>query len=141
MAGIGYGTKSDFTKQSKGKTPYYDLGSDFSKDHPHAPCWTFGESRSKYSKVFCEANKMLDMNVPGPGKYNFVAKFGNDAKKYSIAQKFKDPAQINKDKYPGPAQYSQVQLKPEGKYFISNYKNLTGIVWSYSKSKRENDSS
>ena len=47
---IGYGTKYDFTKEQKNKAPYYNMKSDFGKDHP-LPSYTFGIAREHYEKV------------------------------------------------------------------------------------------
>lgn len=47
---LGYGTKYDFTKDQKNKAPYYEVKSDFGKDHA-LPSYTFGISRHFYEKV------------------------------------------------------------------------------------------
>jgi len=49
-ASIGYGMKYDFTKDQKNKAPYYNMKSDFGRDHP-LPSYTFGIAREYYEKV------------------------------------------------------------------------------------------
>ncbi len=49
-ASFGYGCKYDFTKDQKNKAPYYEMKSDFGKDH-YTPSYTFGIARHFYDKV------------------------------------------------------------------------------------------
>ena len=57
---FGLGNKYDFTKSQKGmNTQFYSNGSDFDKEHPHSPCFSFGVGRDKYSTVYYETNKMI----------------------------------------------------------------------------------
>lgn len=137
---LGRGDKYDFTRDHKGKNAtFYNLPSDFDRKHLHAPAFTFGVSRHYYDKVYYETNKMFDKNVPGPGKYNYLKPFGNEALKYSIhGGKIEGKQAHGSYKGPGPGQYPSITLKPDGKYPVSNFRNTTGIVWGLSKEKRFN---
>lgn len=112
------------------------MPTDFDTKKPHSPAWTFGISRDHYSKVYYETNKMLDKNVPGPGKYNYLKNFGSEAFKYSMSG-FKDGTVLNKpSNTPGPGQYPIISINPGGKYPLSKMKNATGIVFGASKEQR-----
>jgi hypothetical protein len=134
-AGIGYAHKSDFTRFMTNKAPYYNFKSDFDGVNNHTPKYTFGESRCKFDKVFLESNKAIDMNIPGAGKYNYVTMFGKEAPKFSIVGKGRYPENSWKH-YPGPGKYNSLSINPEGKYFKSNFRNATSIMFGISKGKR-----
>ena len=94
---FGLGNKSDFTKGEKGvNTQFYSNGTDFDKDH-------------KYKTFYYETNKMLDKNVPGPGGYNYLKPFGWDAPKFSMkGRSFEGKPSKTKDMSPGPGDYANV---------------------------------
>ena len=94
---FGLGNKSDFTKGEKGvNTQFYSNGTDFDKDH-------------KYKTFYYETNKMLDKNVPGPGGYNYLKPFGRDAPKFSMkGRSFEGKPSKTKDMSPGPGDYANV---------------------------------
>ena len=138
---FGLGNKYDFTRTQKGiNTQFYSNGSDFDKDHPHSPCFTFGVGRDKYSKVYYETNKMIDMNVPGPGNYNYLKPFGWDAAKFSMkGRSFEAKSTRNKDMSPGPGNYRNVYaINEKGKYPISNVENIRSFNFVNDKMKRFN---
>ena len=114
------------------------MPSDFDTKKPHSPSFTFGISRSYYDKVFYESNKMIDKNVPGPGKYNYVKGFGNEALKYTISGKGERKNLSQTSRVPGPGEYPVICINPAGKYPISGMKNTTNIVFGASKEKRFN---
>ena len=138
---FGLGNKYDFTRTQKGiNTQFYSNGSDFDTDHPHSPCFTFGVGRDKYSKVYYETNKMIDMNVPGPGNYNYLKPFGWDAAKFSMkGRSFEAKSTRNKDMSPGPGNYRNVYaINEKGKYPISNVENIRSFNFVNDKMKRFN---
>jgi len=138
-ASIGKGDKYDFTKENKDKNPnIYNSKSDFDTKAPHSPQWTFGLSRECFEKVYYETNKTIDKNVPGPGKYDYLKPFGNDANKFSIRGKGDHKGLSASSKVPGPGEYPILSMNPTGKYPYSNVKNATNIVWGSSKSPRFN---
>jgi hypothetical protein len=139
-ASIGKGTKYDFTRENKGKNAqFYNIPSDFDKEHPYSPKWSFGIGREHYGKVYYETNKMLDKDVPGPGKYNYLRTFGIDAAKYSIKGKPNDKGISGKNTVPGPGEYPiTVQINKDGRYPVSQFKNATKIIFGADKSQRFN---
>jgi hypothetical protein len=114
------------------------LGSDFDKKAPHLPAWTFGISRAYYEKVYYDTNKMLDKNVPGPGKYNCGRPFGSEAYKFTMRGKSEDKKLSAQSKVPGPGEYPCLALKPDGKYPLSKFKNMTNICFGANKAQRFN---
>ena len=128
--GIGYGTKYDFTK-SRVKTEIVGIKRDFDLDSNHrGVSYTFGESRSKYGKVCTPGNKLIDKNIPGPGKYySYINTLGNmGSPKYSMRPKCSMGSDSNGTlKYPGPGAYEPVvKINPSGKYPISRCTNTKG---------------
>ena len=129
-AGIGYGTKYDFTK-SRVKTEIiaikrdYDLGT-----KPRGFSYSFGESRSKFNKVCTPGNKLIDKNIPGPGKYySNINTLGNmGSPKYTMRPKCGVTSLMNSSmRYPGPGSYEPVvKINPNGKYPISRCTNTKG---------------
>ena len=102
---------------------FYNFASDFDKDHPHGPKYTFGMGRDKFTKVYVESNKNLDMNVPGPGKYYNPPAFGKGAISYSFRgrpEPNKEMIEKRKKMYPvpGPGQY---KLPSEFGHYESKY--------------------
>lgn len=112
------------------------MPTDFDVKKPKTPAWSFGISRAYYEKVFCEANKMFDKDVPGPGKYNYLKPFGSESSKYSISSRGNSVSKSSK--VPGPGEYPLISINPTGKYPLSKMKNVTSIVWGISKEKRFN---
>ena len=129
-AGIGYGTKYDFTK-SRVRTEIVGIKRDFDSGSNHrGVSYSFGESRSKFGKVCAPGNKIIDKNIPGPGKYySYINTLGNmGSPKYSMRPKCGLGSDSNGTlKYPGPGTYDPVvKINPEGKYPISRCTNTKG---------------
>lgn len=136
---IGFGTKYDFTKDHKDKSQvFYNTSRDFDPKKSTAPAFTFGVARSFYDKVYCEANKMLDKNVPGPGLYTTTKPFGFEASKYTMVGKGKDLQKRIKANEPGPGDYKFVSTTIEGKYPLSKFRNTATITFGVNKEKRFN---
>jgi hypothetical protein len=76
---------------------------------------------------------MLDKNVPGPGKYNYLKPFGSEAQKYSLYSRRSDTG--SKGKIPGPGQYN-ILNGPDQKFAKSTMKNIVNIKWASSKATR-----
>lgn len=109
------------------------MPSEFDTKRSSSPKFTFGIARDFYEKVYYETNKMLDKNVPGPGKYNYLKSFGSEASKFSITGK--QPDHHSKGQNPGPGQYPLFSINPQGKYPVSNVKNTASISFA-TKSER-----
>ena len=144
---FGYGTKSDFTRGDKNYKPdFYDKGTDFDQKNPHGPKYSFSCGREKYGKVYLETNKLLDMNVPGPGKYNYLKPFGSDAPKVSFKGKIENPEtrkkkegeDIGDDEKSKTFLYPSItiQIRPSGKYPVSQIPNVNTYKFDKDKSKR-----
>ena len=127
--GIGYGNKSDFTK-SRIKTEIVGIKRDFDKDSFHRGIsYSFGESRSKYGKVCTPGNKLIDLNIPGPGKYySYINTMGNmGSPKYSLRPKCGVGSMNKTMNVPGPGAYEPVvKMNPVGKYPMSRVPNTKG---------------
>lgn len=66
---IGYGTKYDFTRDAKSKSPvFYNFKSDFDQKNPNGPKYSFGLGRECMYKTY-------DYSGPGPAKYNILKPF------------------------------------------------------------------
>lgn len=137
---LGIGNKYDFTKKNKGcQAEFYGIKRDFDKGNLIGPKFTFGICRESYAKVYYDTNKMLDKNIPGPGKYKILRDFGSDAKKYTMGQRLNTFAGTGA-KYnvtPGPGAYNPVlKIIPGGKCPISSVENIKITDFGSSKSLR-----
>jgi len=137
---LGFGHRSDFTSSQKGiNTKFYGNYSDFSKEHPHGPAFSFASGRDKYSRVFIEGATPNDPLVPGAGKYFLPKPFGYDGIKFSIRGRIEEHKNDKKDKddnndkkkqvgFPGPGEYPiTIQINEKGKYAVSNIPNVPGF--------------
>ena len=128
-AGIGYGTKYDFTK-SRVKTEIIGIKRDFDiGSKPRGFSYSFGESRSKFGKVCTPGNNIIDINIPGPGKYySNINTLGNmGSPKYTMRPKCIENNKNRTIGYPGPGAYEPVvKINPKGKYPISRCINTKG---------------
>jgi hypothetical protein len=128
--GIGYGTKYDFTK-NKVRTEITGIKRDFDVGtKPRGVSYSFGESRSKFGKVCTPGNKLIDKNIPGPGKYysiiNTMGHMGSP--KYTLRPKCGGESNMSKTmRNPGPGSYDPVvKINAKGKYPISRCPNTSG---------------
>ena len=140
--GIGYGTKYDFTK-SRVKTEIIGIKRDFDiGSKPRGVSYSFGESRSKYGKVVTPGNKLIDINIPGPGKYySSINTLGNmGSPKYSMRPKCVRNNKALSLLYPGPGSYDPVvKINPKGTYPISRCPNTKGRNFGIDGVKRFNN--
>ena len=139
---FGLGNKYDFTKGQKGiNSQFYSNGTDFDKEHPYSPCFTFGAGRDKYEKVYYESNKMLDKSIPGPAKYYYLKPFGWDAAKFSMKGRNNNTSnsKTSKETSPGPGFYKNIYaINEKGKYPMSNVENIKSFSLINDKMKRFN---
>ena len=137
---FGFGTKVDFTSAAKrNNATFHDNRSDFDPKNPHGPKYSFSNGREKYGKVYLDSVKMFDKDVPGPGKYYYLKPFGSDCPKYSMKGRNENPV-TRKGEFnpgPGPNLYSNVYtMNVNGKYPVSNVRNVNSIRMNYDKTKR-----
>ena len=125
-AGIGFGGKSDFTKNRNVKTEYVSIKRDFDKDNLRGFRYSFGLGRDSFTKAYCPGYKNFDKNIPGPGKYNVIRELGADAPKYTLHSICGNTGWTNKYmKNPAPGAYDAVvRINTEGRYPVSNISNI-----------------
>lgn len=135
---FGYGGKYDFTKENKDKCQnFYNIAKDFDPTKSTgSPRYTFGMGRSHFEKVYYETNKSIDLNVPGPCKYNYLKPFAQDSLKFSISFRHDSDKLKSSSNYPGPGQYKIVGINEKGVYPSSNFKNTSSIKLSSGNEKR-----
>ncbi|MCQ2818429.1 MAG: hypothetical protein MJ252_14270 [archaeon] len=146
VCNFGYGQRYDFTKAQKdNKADFCSFKSDFDKQHPHGPMYSFGVGRDKFTKVYVESNKNLDMNVPGPGKYYNPPAFGKGAISYSFRgrpEPNKEMVEKRKKMYPtpGPGEYPNVlSINPKGRYPLSYIENTSSVTLRADKAMQDKE--
>lgn len=117
---LGYGDKSDFTKNAKHSCgSLYSLPSIFNPKNPNSPQYSFGTSR--------EDNKIQKRNItPGP-KYNLSRRFGSDAPSFTLGEKRKEHNINRSSNIPGPGAYYNSRNHILGKYSESKFKNAACV--------------
>lgn len=136
---LGYGTKYDFTKESKDKCGvFYNVAKDMDPKTSAAPAYSFGLGREYFSKVHYDTVKNLDMKVPGPGIYNYLKPFGHGSPKFSLSFRPENIEMKARSKEPGPGEYKHMNMNPKGAYPLSQYHNTPGINFSNYTEKRFN---
>lgn len=136
VCNFGYGNRYDFTKAQKdNKADFCSFKSDFDKEHPHGPKYSFGVGRDKFTKVYVESNKNLDLSIPGPAKYYNPPPFGKGGIAFSFRgrpEPKKEVIERRNKKYPpppGPGDYKNIiEINPKGKYPLSNVENTSSIT-------------
>lgn len=136
---LGKGNKYDFTSgHYRNNAQFSNYKSDFDRAHPNAPSYSFGVGRDKYEKVYVESAKIIDINIPGPGKYSILKPFGANSIKFSIKGKHRSRSVDVSFNMPGPGAYqNSIQINPGGKYPISKIANIAGVNFGADKSKRD----
>ena len=128
------------------------------KRHLHGPQYSMANGREKYGKVYIESSKLVDKSIPGPAVYDVLKKvnqdFGYDAPKVSfggldpetrlkkvakIKEEEKRLKQEEKEKEKTDPTYKTkvtIQIRPSGKYVVSQIPNVNSINFEKDKSKR-----
>ena len=122
---IGYGTKYDFTRDAKSKSPvFYNYKSDFDQKNPSGPRYSFGLGRDRMYKS-------TDIPGPGPANYNVLKPFGRDGIKYTMRIKYNRSSSMVNIGSPGPGAYSAVtKINPNGTYIVSKNENVHPVEFS-----------
>ena len=130
---IGYGTKYDFTRDAKSKSPvFYNYKSDFDQKNPSGPRYSFGLGRDRMYKS-------TDIPGPGPANYNVLKPFGRDGIKYTMRIKYNRSSSMVNIGSPGPGAYSAVtKINPNGTYIVSKNENVHPVEFSKDKTERFN---
>ena len=138
--------------------PNRDNKFEIDKKSLHGPQFTMANGREKYGKVYIESTKLLDKSIPGPAVYDVLKKvnkdFGYDAPKISfggldpetrlkrlakIKEEEKRLKKEEKEKEKTDPIYNSkvtIQIRPSGKYFVSQIPNVNSINFEKDKSKR-----
>lgn len=134
---LGFGHKSDFTKNSGGGE-FISIKRDFDKGNLPGLKFSFGIARDKFRKAICPGYKIIDKDIPGPGKYNLFNAPGDDTPQFSIYEKCGSTSFINSNmNNPGPGEYSPMDsINKEGKYPISKISNIKSVNFGKNRSKR-----
>ena len=137
-AGIGFGKKSDFTKNNYRGTEFISIKRDFDKGNQRGLKYTFGLARDKFERQVVPGYKNFDKNVPGPAKYNVIKTIGNNSPYYTLHIICGETQWINRHmKNPGPGTYSPVvRINSEGKYPVSQISNIKANNFGLDKSDR-----
>ena len=142
---FGKGNKYDFTKVGNNcKESSYAFKSDFSKEHPHGPAYSFthadrsgkgkivkkkkeGEEEEKKEK----SKELIDPDGPSPARYNYLKPFGYDAPKVSFKGRYtsKKQPQETEPKEDEKKELPQVtiQIRTSGKYVVSQIPNVNSV--------------
>ena len=130
---IGYGTKYDFTRDAKSKSPvFYNYKSDFDQKNPSVPRYSFVLGRDRMYKS-------TDIPGPGPANYNVLKPFGRDGIKYTMRIKYNRSSSMVNIGSPGPGAYSAVtKINPNGTYIVSKNENVHPVEFSKDKTERFN---
>lgn len=133
---FGYGNKYDFTKNKSG-SEFISIKRYCDKGNQPGLKYSFGLARDKFRKVFCPGFKMIDKDIPGPGKYNLFRKPGEDSPHYSMYEKCNSKSYISRFSSPGPGEYTPLlSINPNGQYPISKISNIKSTHFGIGKSKR-----
>ena len=137
-AGIGYGTTSDFTINKNRRTEFISIKRDFDEGNQRGLKYSFGLGRDSFQKAYCPGYKIIDKNIPGPGKYNVIRELGADAPKYSLHTICGERGWVNKNmNNPAPGTYPPVvRINSEGKYPVSKISNIQCHNFGLSQSNR-----
>ena len=157
---FGKGNKYDFTKVGNNcKISSYSYKTDFDKNHPHGPMYSFtkadrsgkslppkkkkeGEEENKEEN---KKNALVDLDGPSPARYNYLKPFGFDAPKFSMKGRHNTPIKYKKDKEGEDSEKKEekpylpqvtIQIRNTGKYIVSQIPNVNSLKFDKDKSKR-----
>ena len=133
---MGFGKKLNFSSKNSG-SEFISIKRYFDKNYQPGLKFSFGISREKYSKVYYPGLQLIDLSIPGPGKYNVVGRPGINSPKYTMRPKCLK--KVNKDRAlsPGPGEYSSVvKINSEGKCPLSKIANVRTINFGNNKARR-----
>ena len=108
--------------------------SDFSKDKPRLPAYSFGASNKVYKRVSnFGKNDILDHDIPGPGTYEKDSMIGTEGWKITMGvgkkNTIKNLAPRNDD-VPGPGYYeAKENINSKGVYYASNHQNVKSVPY------------
>lgn len=127
---IGYGNKSDLTKNTGKCQNIYNVPREFDLSRRGgSPKYTFGQSRD-----ICKVPHDQTKNFPSPFSYSPYKPFGSESTKMSMYSR-----RILKDKNlytPGPGSYGYMNINPNGRYADSGFSNSPRSCFGLDQSQR-----
>ena len=137
-AGIGYGTKYDFTNEIHLKTEFISLKRTYDLENSPGYKYSFGLGRDKFKKQVVPGYRNIDMNIPGPAKYNILKTIGAEAPKYTFRKLCGETFWVNRYmNNPSPAEYGfQPYINKKGKFINSKVCNIKGAPFSKDHTNR-----
>jgi hypothetical protein len=133
-AAMGFGKKYFF--KPKNISEFISIKRYFDKNYQPGFKYSFGISRDKFSKVYYPGRQIIDMDIPGPGKYNLQGRPGIDSPRYTMRPKCLKKI-ISHPLSPGPGDYSSViNFNSEGRYPLSNIANTKTISFGKNSAPR-----
>ena len=130
---MGFGHKVNFN--TKNTPEFISIKRYFDKGNIPGVKYSFGISREKYSKVYYPGLQLIDLDIPGPGKYNVTGRAGLNSPKYTMRPKC--VRKIEGDQSPGPGNYSSIiNFNSKGKYPLSAISNVNTICFGNNKARR-----
>ena len=137
-AGIGYGAKFDFFKENHKITEFISIKRSYDLNNFPGYKYSFGLGREKFTKKVIPGFKIIDMEIPGPAKYNVSKTIGAESPKYSFRKLCGKTFWINKYMdNPSAAEYNiPSYFNQKGKFFNSKIHDIKGAAFSKDHTNR-----
>ncbi len=137
-AAMGYGRKYDFTKDENRGTEFISIKRSYDLGNSPGYKYSFGLGREKFKKQVVPGYKNLDMDIPGPARYNVLKTIGADSPKYSFRKLCGETFWVNRNQYyPSPAAYDfQPYVNKNGKFINSKVCNIKGAAFYKDRTNR-----
>lgn len=134
---LGFGNRYDFTKSSV-RSEFISIKRDYDIGNQPGLKYSFGLSKECMLKKCCPGIKVIDKDIPGPGKYSVVNEPGMYSPRYTIHIKCGESGlNTSRDKSPGPGAYSPtIKINNKGKYPLSQISNVLTPNFGNDQSKR-----
>ena len=137
-AGIGIGKKYDFYKENHKDTEFISIKRSYDVGNSPGYKYSFGLGRSNFKKQVIPGYRNIDMNVPGPAKYNVLKTTGGEAPKYTFRKLCGETFWVNRYmNNPSPAAYPySPYVSSSGKFINSKVCNIKGAPFSKDRTNR-----
>ena len=136
--GIGYGDKYDFMKENHKITEFISIKRSYDPNYYPGYKYSFGLGREKFKKKVIPGFKIIDMDIPGPAKYNVLKTIGAGSPKYSFRKLCGKTFWVNKYMdNPSPAVYNiPTCVNEKGRFINSKICNIKGAAFSKDHTNR-----
>ena len=131
-AAFGYGDKYDFFKENHKITEFISIKRSYDKNFYPGYKYSFGLGRDKFLKRVIPGYKNIDMDIPGPAKYNVLKTIGAESPKYTFRKLCGKTFWVNKYMdNPSAAEYKvPTYINKKGKFINSKICNIKGAAFS-----------